>query len=130
LNFEIELENIILRRVVIFEFLHSQGQSRQVFCRRAGYEVRHGPQPRRARRGIATAWRAEPPCEIVRPEDENRESNRAPRVVVRLRSTSIQVTPRREVMRECHAHRAAACDEDLGPLHNPRTLTIFSELSG
>jgi hypothetical protein len=28
-NFEIELKNIILRRVSIFEFLHSQGQSRR-----------------------------------------------------------------------------------------------------
>jgi hypothetical protein len=28
LNFEVELENIILRRVSIFEFLHSQGQQR------------------------------------------------------------------------------------------------------
>jgi hypothetical protein len=27
-NLEIELKNIILRRVSIFEFLHSQGQSR------------------------------------------------------------------------------------------------------
>jgi hypothetical protein len=28
LNLEVELENIILRRVSIFEFLHSQGQTR------------------------------------------------------------------------------------------------------
>jgi hypothetical protein len=28
-NFEIELKNIILRRVSIFEFLHSQGQKRR-----------------------------------------------------------------------------------------------------
>jgi hypothetical protein len=31
-NLEIELKNIILRRVSIFEFLHSQGQSRQFGC--------------------------------------------------------------------------------------------------
>src|SRR5262245_21860415 len=30
LNLEVELENIILRRVSIFEFLHSQGQSRPI----------------------------------------------------------------------------------------------------
>jgi hypothetical protein len=29
-NLEIELKNIILRRVSIFEFLHSQGQSRKL----------------------------------------------------------------------------------------------------
>src|SRR5258707_10664576 len=31
-NLEIELKNIILRRVSIFEFLHSQGQTRKCPC--------------------------------------------------------------------------------------------------
>src|SRR3979490_358414 len=34
-NLEIELKNIILRRVSIFEFLHSQGQSRRIDDARA-----------------------------------------------------------------------------------------------
>jgi hypothetical protein len=37
-NLEIELKNIILRRVSIFEFLHSQGQSRKL-ARLSGVSV-------------------------------------------------------------------------------------------
>jgi hypothetical protein len=62
LNFEGELKNIILRRVLIFEFSHSQGQSRRFGM----VSVMSGPPLIADAEAPSTYWRDGPEAEVVR----------------------------------------------------------------